>query len=230
MLYYGTPSFRLLTPVIKNLLIINGLVYLFSIAEDSAPFVYRFLSLYYFEWPEYVEPPPLSVGLGYFFPWQPVTYMFVHGGFSHLFFNMFSMWMFGSVLERIWGSRRFLKFYLVCGLGAAVAHLLYYMVIFHSTNNIITQWRVSSTPAVGASGAVYGLLLAYAMLFPNTELFIFFIPFPVKAKYAVLGLLAIDLFMAFAGFEWDQVAHFAHLGGALTGFLILPRWRHKGIW
>ncbi|MCS6978630.1 MAG: rhomboid family intramembrane serine protease [Flavobacteriales bacterium] len=230
MSYYGAPSFRLLTPVIKNLLIINGLVYLFSIAPDTAPFVYRFLPLYYFQWPAYVEPPLGSLGMGLFYPWQLLTYMFVHGSFSHLFFNMFSMWMFGSVLENLWGSRRFLNYYIICGLGAALVHQLYHMAVFHAAADVLIQLNVAQTPAVGASGAVYGLLLAYGLLFPNTELFIMLIPFPIKAKYAVAGLLFIDLFLAFAGFSWDNVAHFAHLGGALTGFLILLYWRRQGLW
>jgi rhomboid-like protein len=230
MSYYGTPSLRLLTPVIKNLLIINGLVYLFSIAPDTAPLIFRYFPLYYFQWPDLVDPPSGSIGMGYFYPWQLITYMFVHGSFSHLFFNMFSMWMFGSVLENLWGSRRFLNFYILCGLGAAVVHQLYHMAVFHGVNNIFTQLDVARTPAVGASGAVYGLLLAYALLFPNTELFILLIPFPIKAKYAIMGLLFLDFFMAFAGFSWDNVAHFAHLGGALTGFLILMYWRSRGLW
>jgi len=223
-----TPSFRILTPVIKNLLIINGLVFLFSISDFTAQLIFRYLPLYYFQWPNFVEPPPGSIGMGYFYPWQLLSYMFVHGNFTHLFFNMFSMWMFGSVLENLWGSRRFLWFYILCGLGAALIHQVYHMMVFQLSSDLLTQIEVARTPAVGASGAVYGLLLSYGLLFPNTDLFIMFLPFPIKAKYAIMSLLAIDLFMAFAGFSWDNVAHFAHLGGALTGFLILMVWRKKG--
>jgi membrane associated rhomboid family serine protease len=145
--------------------------------------------------------------------------MFTHGGFSHILFNMFSLWMFGKILENLWGGKRFLLFYLISGIGAAIAHLA------------VQYLMGGNGPAVGASGAVMGILVAFGYLFPNTELFILFIPFPVKAKWVVIGYIAIDLFSGVARFSGDNIAHFAHLGGALTGFILVLIWnkndRHR---
>ena len=132
--------------------------------------------------------------------------------FYHILFNMFALWMFGRILENVWGSKRFTIFYLICGLGAAAAHLGMQYVM--GDENL----------AVGASGAVFGVLVAFALTFPNTELYIMFIPVPVKAKWAVLGMVALDLFGGISKFTGDNVAHFAHLGGALTGFILLKIW------
>ena len=173
---------------------------------------------------------PVFTGLGYeggftsmialwpinnenFRPWQIVTHMFAHaasGEFMiwHILFNMFALWMFGRVIENLWGAKRFLIFYMACGLGAAAAQLL-------------TSSGMSM--AVGASGAVFGVLIAFAMTFPNTELYLMFIPIPIKAKWAILGLIAIDLFSGISQLN-DGIAHFAHLGGALTGFILLKIW------
>jgi len=166
------------------------------------------------------------IGSEEFRPWQIITHMFAHaaygmdifgqpsGGiiFYHILFNMFALWMFGRILENVWGSKRFTIFYLICGLGAAAAHLA--MQYYMGDQNL----------AVGASGAVFGILVAFAMTFPNTELYIMFIPVPIKAKWAVLGLVAIDLFGGVSKFSGDNIAHFAHLGGALTGFILLKIW------
>jgi rhomboid-like protein len=140
--------------------------------------------------------------------------MFAHspGSLFHILFNMFGLWMFGRVLENVWGSKRFLLFYFICGIGAAAAHLL------------IQEFTGDFSIALGASGAIMGIFAAFAYLFPNTELFIMFIPVPIKAKWAVLGLAALDLFGGIASFSNDNVAHFAHLGGALTGFILVLIW------
>jgi membrane associated rhomboid family serine protease len=138
--------------------------------------------------------------------------MFTHGGFSHILFNMFSLWMFGKILETVWGGKRFLLFYLISGIGAAAAHLA------------VQYFMGGEGPAVGASGAIMGVLVAFGYLFPNTELFILFIPFPIKAKWVVIGYIAIDLFSGVARFSGDNIAHFAHLGGALTGFILVLFW------
>ena len=189
-------------PIVKNLIIINVLVFL---AQNLLPVEYMVtgrLALWPFE-------------SDFFSPYQIATHMFTHGGFSHILFNMFSLWMFGRVLENVWGPKRFLLFYLICGVGAAVAHL------------IVQYFTGSGAPTVGASGAIMGVMAAFAYLFPNTELFIMFIPVPIKAKWAVLGYAAIDLFGGVARFSGDNIAHFAHLGGALTGFIIVLIWNKR---
>jgi membrane associated rhomboid family serine protease len=141
--------------------------------------------------------------------------MFSHGSIGHIFFNMFALFMFGKTLENVWGPKRFLNFYLLSGIGAAVVHLA------------VQYYMGGYAPAVGASGAVMGVLVAFAYLFPNTELFILFIPFPIKAKWAVIGYVLIDLFGGIANVSGDNIAHFAHLGGALTGFILVLIW-NKG--
>lgn len=191
-----------LPPIVKNLIIINVLVFVACLFFDKQfGLTYR-LALW-------------SLNSGMFMPYQVVTHMFAHGGFSHILFNMFSLWMFGRVLENVWGPKRFLFFYLACGIGAAAVHLVvqYLMQGFGLT--------------VGASGAIMGIVAAFGYLFPNTELFLFFIPFPVKAKWMVLGYIAIDLFGGIANSAGDNVAHFAHLGGALTGFILVLFWNKK---
>jgi membrane associated rhomboid family serine protease len=195
--YYRPDNFPL---VIKNLLIINGLVFLAQSLFGLS------LTARIALWP--LETP-------FFEPYQLFTHMFSHGSLGHIFFNMFALWMFGKTLENIWGPKRFLSFYLICGLGAAVAHLA------------VQYFMGGGAPAVGASGAVMGILVAFAFLFPNTELFILFIPFPIKAKWVVIGYIALDLFGGVARFSGDNIAHFAHLGGALTGFILVMIW-NKG--
>jgi membrane associated rhomboid family serine protease len=160
-----------------------------------------------------------------FKPYQLFTHMFAHSPaiLFHIIFNMFGLWMFGKVLENVWGGKRFLFFYLACGIGAAICHLtMQYFRCQELLGAIQTQSPQmasllgAAAPALGASGAIMGIFAAFAYLFPNTELFIMFIPFPIKAKWAVLGMAAFDLFGGVARFS-DNIAHFAHLGGALTG-------------
>ena len=196
MRYYRPDSFP---PIVKNLIIINVLIFIAQTVFDKQYMLTARLAL----WP--IDSP-------FFMPYQIATHMFTHGGFMHILFNMFALWMFGRVLENVWGPKRFLLFYFLSGIGAAVAHLG--MQIFFGEGG----------PAVGASGAIMGIFAAFAYLFPNTELFIMFIPFPIKAKWAVLGLAAIDLFGGIARISGDSIAHFAHLGGAITGFIIVLIW------
>ena len=148
--------------------------------------------------------------------WQPLTYIFLHTfQVSHIFFNMLALWMFGRVLENLWGGKKFLIFYMICGLGAAAVHL----AVQYYTGGI--------SLAVGASGAVYGLLVAFAFLFPNTPLYLMFIPIPIKAKWAITGILILDLVFGFSSAN-TGVAHAAHIGGAITGFLLVWYWHRKG--
>jgi rhomboid-like protein len=149
---------------------------------------------------------------------------------------MFTLWMFGRILENVWGSKRFLLFYLVSGIGAAACHLIVQYFRCEELLNALqtnpADPRIASlvgavAPAVGASGAIMGVLAAFGYLFPNTELYIMFIPIPVKAKWAVIGLAAIDLFGGVAKFSGDNIAHFAHLGGALTGFILVLIWNKR---
>jgi len=197
--YYRPDNFP---PIVKNLMIINVLVFVAQMIFDKQYNLTMRLAM----WP--VDSP-------FFRPYQIVTHMFSHGSIGHIFFNMFSLWMFGKILENVWGGKRFLLFYLICGIGAAALHLA------------VEYFMGGIAPAVGASGAVMGVLVAFAYLFPNTELFILFIPFPIKAKWAAIGYVAIDLFSGVASFSGDNIAHFAHLGGALTGFILVLVW-NKG--
>lgn len=168
--------------------------------------------------------------------WQPVTHMFMHGGFGHLFFNMFTLYMFGSVLERVWGPKKYLLYYMVTGLGAALLHTgvewlqtLYWQNIIQTGEAsaavaaAASMRRMLMTPTVGASGAIYGLLLGYAMLFPDSVMTLIFPPISLKAKWFVLIFAAIELVMGFSG--GDGVAHFAHLGGMLFGLILILIWR-----
>lgn len=152
-----------------------------------------------------------------FQPWQLITHMFLHASTMHLAFNMLALWMFGNILERRWGSQQFLIFYLLCGIGAAIITQLIDQFVFG---------RVFYGAMLGASGAVYGILVAFAMLFPNYKLALIFLPIPVAAKYFVPVLLAIELMSGFTGFSifGGNIAHFAHLGGAFMGFLLVITW------
>ncbi len=197
---YGN-RFQQTTPVVLNLIIINALVFFIQAMFDGPNTgslldqqITGKIALYPYNTP-------------YFKPYQLVTHMFAHGGFFHLFFNMFVLWMFGTMLERVWGPKRFFIFYFACGLAAGIAHLI----------------LQPDAPAVGASGAIMGLFGAFAYLFPNTQLIIFPIPVPVKAKYAVAIMAAFDLFggVYSAG---SNIAHFAHLGGLAMGLLLVLIW------
>jgi membrane associated rhomboid family serine protease len=220
-------------PVIKNLIIINVLVWVAQLMFDQREGSYDFISQKIGLWP--IESP-------FFKPYQIATHMFAHasyvGGtiaFYHILFNMFNLWMFGRILENVWGPKRFLFFYLACGIGAAITHMAVqyfeYRVVMEQVEraiqmgdeNFVTVTK-RITYVVGASGAVMGVMVAFAFLFPNTELLLFFIPIPIKAKWIIMGLVAIDLFGGLNPQQGDNVAHFAHLGGALTGFIIVYIW------
>lgn len=174
----------------------------------------------------------------YFKPFQIITHMFMHGGVAHIFFNMFNLYMFGNILERVWGPRRFVEFYFLTGFGAmllytAVQALEVYNICgsFAPSNIIVPDnsqlWNIINEPIIGASGAVFGILMAFAMLFPNTELYIMFIPVPVKAKYLIGAMVCWELYSGFANNPNDHVAHFAHIGGALIAFIIIKIWNRN---
>lgn len=154
-----------------------------------------------------------------FAPWQLLTHMFLHGSISHLAFNMLALWSFGRILEKVWGVQRFLVFYLVCGIGAAVI------------SQLVDQFILGPVYGytVGASGAIYGLLVAFAMMFPNFKIMLIFLPVPIAAKYFVPVILLIDLAAGFTGFSifGQNIAHFAHLGGAFMGFLMVSYYQRS---
>ena len=212
--YYRPDS---LPPIVKNLIIINVLVFVAQLTMNITEVV----MLYPIKYEE-------------FKPYQIVTHMFAHSptSFFHILFNMFALWMFGKVLENVWGGKRFLFFYLACGIGAAALHLTIQYFRFVEAENLFNEGNIEQArsiaqgigPALGASGAVMGVIVGFAYLFPNTELFILFIPFPIKAKWAAIGYVAIDLFSGVANIAGDNIAHFAHLGGAITGFILVLIW------
>lgn len=195
-----------LPTVIKNVLIINVIVFVACwLGEERlhSTFMLRNFALFH----------PLS---DYFHWWQPLTYMFMHGGFWHIFVNMYTLVIFGVIVERLIGTRKFLIFYLVCGLCAAAAHV-----------GVASLTGSFDTPTVGASGAIYGVLVAYAMLFPDSRMMLIFPPVVLKAKWLVAIFLVIEIFSGVFG-TMDGVAHFAHLGGALAGWLLILYWRRQG--
>lgn len=236
--------FTNLPPVVKNLLILNILIWgAMALSPVIDRFLDRHLALYYFTSPA-------------FSPVQIFTYMFLHGGFTHLFFNMFALAMFGRTIEMVMGSARFLFFYITCGICAAFVQLGVFAIYIHSLTSILPTDVVSmvqteglnllrqgynytdpdcaalnafiNTPMVGASGAIYGVLLAFGFLFPNMPVYIFFVPVPIKAKWIVIGYFVIELLYGITG-SADGVAHFAHLGGMIFGFLLLVYWKKKGV-
>jgi membrane associated rhomboid family serine protease len=177
-------------------------------------------------------------GAADFYPFQVITYMFMHDprSIGHIFFNMFAVFMFGSALESLWGPKRYLTFYLVSGIGAAVVQELVWLYLIDSVASAhqlsIAQFvaldpSINYMITIGASGAVFGILLGFGMFFPNTPLFLFFIPVPIKAKYFVVLYGIIELFLGVARFGNDNVAHFAHLGGMLFGFIMIIYWKRK---
>lgn len=213
-------------PVTQNLIIINGLCWLASLVMPK-------LGINLFDWLGLHFPGTVNFKLH-----QLITYMFMHDtqSLGHIFFNMFAVFMFGRILETTWGSRRFLFFYIVTGIGAAIVQELTWLYQIHSlavsngisvTQQIALDPGVSALVTIGASGAVFGVLLAFGMLFPNAPLFLMFIPIPIKAKYFVIGYGLIELFLGVAGFSHDNVAHFAHLGGMLFGFFLILYWKRK---
>ena len=214
-----------LPPIVKNLIFINALFFLateFLFRDFGDHGLQGFLGL----WP---------INNENFQPYQIFTHMFTHAGFMHILFNMFGLWMFGRVLESVWGSKRFLLFYLVCGIGAAVAHMtvayFQYRPILEALEfakatgqtEYVEHLRSFSGYAVGASGAVMGVMVAFAYLFPNTELMLLFPPIPIKAKWLIIIMIGYDLFSGL-GRTSDGVAHWAHLGGAAVGFLLVYIW------
>ncbi len=227
-------------PVVKNIIIISTLMLLITwvSAGTFGVDLTRYLALYY----------PASP---YFNPYQFVTHLFMHAGLMHLFFNMFALWMFGRVLENVWGSKRFFIFYFVTGIGAAAIYTLVrwfeYTALKHQISpeqlQIILEQGARilrnnqnfsdplmgkmnlflNTPVLGASGAVFGVLLGFGMLFPNTQLMLLFPPIPIKAKYFVIGYGALELYLALAQ-PGSHVAHVAHLGGMLFGYFMVKYW------
>ena len=198
-------------PMIKWLLIANGIGFLAKIHMPQFVILNFALSpLGSFP----VAQTGLSVG---FAPWQLVSYAFLHANIGHLFFNMFGLWMFGRVLEQVWGGTRFLAFYAVCIVGAAITQLV--VVTFFDTGAI--------APTVGASGGVFGVLLAFGMMFPEARVMLLIPPIPMKAKFFVVGYGALELFFGVTGTQ-SGVAHFAHLGGMIFGLGVLLYWRSQG--
>jgi membrane associated rhomboid family serine protease len=230
MTQFRSSPFGNIPEITKNLLIINGLVFFATILFDD---LRTKLGLFYFR-------------SEYFQPYQLVTHMFTHGSFFHILFNMFALFTFGSILERMWGPKRFFIFYFATGFGALALHTLVNHIEAQSLVRHISSSEVAyikesgrqllysgrngklnqiyNIPTVGASGAIYGLLIAFAMLFPNTTLMLIFPPIPIKAKYLIPLLIVVELFLVKADFGWDNIAHFAHLGGALFGFIIVKFW------
>lgn len=275
--------FQILPTIVKNLIIINAImVFAQFVLEKFGIDLANYLGLHHWK-------------SEYFMPWQFLTHMFMHGGIAHIFFNMFALWMFGSVLENIWGPKRFLTFYLICGLGAAVLHMAVVAYGFYGIEQAFSAYQANPTvenmrafidehvnrptgntlinevyntynywvshpgtdmsqesitaihhylqgytypptgqyfsgvfdeATVGASGAVFGILFAFGYLFPNTLLYIYFLV-PIKAKYVVGGLAIIELLSGFRNSAGDNVAHFAHLGGMLVGFILLKIWNKR---
>jgi membrane associated rhomboid family serine protease len=233
------PTFGAIPVVVKNLIIVNVLMLLITfVLERMGTDLYTYLGLYF----------PLSEK---FRLHQIFTHMFMHGNLTHLFFNMFALYMFGRVLESVWGPKRFLTFYLVTGLGAVVLHsAVNFIEYYHVTSQLLPDqiayvkevgydiWgttqvfkeplmnklnQILNIPTVGASGAVFGILLGFGMLFPNTQLMLLFPPIPIKAKYFVMGYGAIELYLGFSQ-PGSNVAHFAHLGGMLFGYFMIKYW------
>jgi len=260
--------FEVLPVIIKNLLIINVLCF---IAQNTIAKQFHFPVEDYFALHTWKSP--------LFQPWQLITHMFLHGGVAHIFGNMFALWMFGAILENLWGGKRFLTFYIICGLGAALLHLLFLnyeigqlttqyvdLVAMHASNrtgeaeamlnyasrhnillndDFINYMRTNpgdheqsgrllealsnsyketlNTPTIGASGAIFGVLAAFVYLFPNTYLYLYFF-FPIKAKWAGLAYFGYELFFAIKNSAGDNVARWAHVGGAIVGLLIVMTW------
>ena len=235
--------FSHLPDVVKNLMIINGLFFLATWSLKSKGIdLSSWLALHQFQSPK-------------FMPHQLITHMFMHANFTHLFFNMFTLWMFGKTLENVWGGKRFLTYYVITGLGAALIYIAYiqlqisnissnlnselYKIVLNEGHKVLQNFQnytdtdmgqlnsLINTPMVGASGAVYGLLLAFGMLFPNTLLYLY-MAIPVKAKYFVGGIGILALISGISNNPGDNVAHFAHLGGMIIGLILLKYWKKNG--
>ncbi len=216
---------RTMPPITKNLLIINTICYLaYYVLQSRGIDLNSVFGLHYMQ-------------ASHFQIYQLLTYMFMHASFMHLFFNMFALWMFGSVIERTFGEKRFLIYYLVCGLGAALCQelsqgVLVYSLIAQQGGTLsdlvhlsaLDKTALNGMTTVGASGSIYGVLLAFGMTYPEQRMFLFPLPIPIKAKWFVCGYAALELFMAM-GQRGDGVAHVAHLGGMLFGYLLIKMWR-----
>lgn len=243
MNYYQHPNTSSFPPVVKNLVIINTLMLLVTwiLVNNFGVDLTYYLALYF-------------PGSEMFHPYQFITHMFMHGGLTHLFFNMFALWMFGRVLENVWGSKRFFIFYFVTGLGAAAFYTFVHWIEFASLKAQMSPEQIQivleqgaqalrnnqnfidplmsklnilmNTPVVGASGAVFGVLLGFGMLFPNTQLMLIFPPIPIRAKYFVIGYGALELYLALAQ-PGSSIAHVAHLGGMLFGYILVKYWNKK---
>ena len=243
MQQYRPTGFRILPPVVKNLIIINGLFFLATIAFQQSFRIdlVDYLGMHY-------------PGSTLFRPHQMITYMFMHGGFSHILFNMFALWMFGNALENVWGPKRFLIYYMITGLGAGLLHLLVTYIQVMNTEAQMTAEMITlvkteglgiiqqgmnytdplmgklnalfNTATVGASGSVFGILLGFGMLFPNTLIYLYF-AIPIKAKYFVMAYGAFELFSGFRNNPGDNVAHFAHLGGMIFGYFLIMYWKKR---
>jgi membrane associated rhomboid family serine protease len=217
--------FQMIPPVIKNLIIINVLVFLVqeTFGRDTNQTIVNLFALH-------------DVHSYYFKPHQLVTYMFLHGGWDHILINMFVLWMFGAILENYWGGKRFLIFYMVCGIGAAVCQLA---VLYYENAQLLAQLtpylpqeqiediyvRVNEA-TLGASGAIFGCMAAFGYLFPNSLIYLYFF-IPIKAKWLVLGYAAYELFLGVRSSAGDYVAHWAHLGGGLVGLLLVVYWNRN---
>ena len=209
------PVWQSIPTVTRNLLLINIVVFVATFIDDTLlhdDYMYRMFALFY----------PASP---FFRIWQPLTHMFMHGGFWHLFFNMYTLLMFGAPVERAIGERKFLIFYFICGFGAMALHWGVQWCQLHLAAGMAAD--ILSIPTVGASGAIYGVLIAFAMLYPDATLVLLFPPIPLKAKWWVLIFAGIEVVTGITG-TMDGIAHFAHLGGMLIGFLLMLYWRKSG--
>ena len=197
--YQPYTRFSLFPPAIKHLLIINLVCFVAFQYTFLGPFMYKYLML----WP---------INSGHFYPWQLVTYIFLHANWMHIFFNMFALWLFGQGIENLWGTKRFTIFFFITGIGAAITQLIV----------------GGGEPVIGASGAIFGILLAFGMMFPDQYIILLFPPIPIKAKYFVIIYGAIELVSGVGNFNVG-IAHFAHLGGMLFGYIMIRYWRYRGV-
>ena len=213
--------FRNLPTAVKNIIMINILVMVMTSLNEN--FMVEKFALFY----------PTSP---FFHWWQPVTHMFMHGGFWHIFFNMYTLFIFGSILERVWGTKKFLIFYFITGLGAAAVHTgvewlqMQFWMGQAAEGNMVALKSIHAlkmTPTVGASGAIYGVLMGYAMLYPDSIMTLVFPPVSLKAKWFVLIFVGIELLTGVTG-TGGGIAHFAHLGGLIFGFLLIMYWKKRG--
>ena len=228
MSQYRQSPFANLTPVVKNLLIINIIFFIATYILQNQFDMVRWLSVFYFDSP-------------LFRPWQVISYMFMHASIDHIFFNMFALFMFGPILEYSLGSKRFFNLYFICGIGAIALqwivqaieiHQLIGSFVVHRDTTAIPEViskisNIYDTPILGASGAIFGVLVAFATLYPNMEMLIFFIPIPIKAKYVISVYIIYEIYSSIHQTSGDNVAHLAHIGGAIFGFVLIKIWGTK---